>query len=93
MVSRGDMLSREDVLEILAIPLVGLVPDHEDIITSANRGMPVAYDDRSVAGAAFRRIAMRTVGEEVPIPDFTDNQGFWSVFKRWMGLEATREIA
>jgi septum site-determining protein MinD len=89
MVSRGDMLSREDVLEILAIPLIGLVPDHEDIITSANRGMPIAYDETSPVGAAYHRIARRTLGEDLEVPDFSDGQGFWSVFKRWMGLKPT----
>jgi septum site-determining protein MinD len=93
MVSRGDMLSREDVLEILAIPLIGLVPDHEDIITSANRGTPVAFDDNSPVGAAFRRIARRAAGEDIPIPDFTEGQGFWNVFKRWMGLKPAQEMA
>lgn len=93
MVDRGDMMGREDILEILAIPLVGLVPDHEDIITSANRGMPIAYDDESPVGAAFRRIARRITGEQVPIPDFTEDNRFWSVFKRWMGFAPAQEMA
>jgi septum site-determining protein MinD len=92
MVSRGDMMSKEDVLEILAIPLIGLVPDHEDVITSANRGLPAAFDDHSVVGAAYRRIARRLEGEQVPIPDFTDDTGFWSTFKRWMGLKPSQEV-
>jgi septum site-determining protein MinD len=92
MVSRGDMMSREDVLEVLAIPLIGLVPDHEDVITSTNRGMPAAFDDDSAIGAAFRRIARRIQGEQVPIPDFTDDSGFWSTFKRWMGLKPAQEV-
>jgi len=91
MVSRGDMMSREDILEILAIPLIGLVPDHEDIITSTNRGMPVAFDDHSPVGAAYRRIARRIQGEEIPIPDFSADTGFWSTLKRWMGL--AQEVA
>lgn len=93
MVSRGDMMSRDDILEILAIPLIGLVPDHEDIITSANRGMPVAYDDESVVGAAFRRIARRVTGEDVAIPDLSENTGFVATFKRWMGIRSAQEMA
>lgn len=92
MVSRGDMMSKEDVLEVLAIPLIGLVPDHEDVITSTNRGMPAAFDDDSAIGAAFRRIGRRIQGEQVPIPDFTDDSGFWSTFKRWMGLKPAQEV-
>ncbi|MCB9681603.1 MAG: septum site-determining protein MinD [Alphaproteobacteria bacterium] len=93
MVSRGDMMSREDILEILAIPLIGIVPDHEDIITSANRGYPVAFDDESVVGAAFRRIARRVTGEAVPIPELHDETGFWSTFKKWMGIKSVQEMA
>ena len=88
MVERGDMMNREDILEILAIPLLGIVPDHEDIVISANRGQPVVFDDDSVVGAAFRRIADRVQGIEHEIPSFEQDPGFWSVFKRWMGLEA-----
>jgi septum site-determining protein MinD len=91
MVSRGDMMSREDILEILAIPLIGLIPDHEDIITSTNRGMPVAFDEHSPVGAAYRRIARRIQGEQVAIPDFSIDAGFWSTLKRWMGL--AQEVA
>ncbi len=92
MVSRGDMVSKEDMLEILAIPLLGIVPESEDIITSANRGMPVAFDDASPLGAAYRRIARRALGEQVPIPDFTSDNSAWSVFKRWMGLAPAQEV-
>lgn len=92
MVSRGDMMSRDDVLEILAIPLIGIIPDHEDVITSTNKGMPAAFDDDSAIGAAFRRIARRVDGEAVPIPDFTHENGFWSTMKRWMGLKPAQEV-
>ena len=90
MVDRGDMLDKADILEILAIPLVGIIPDHEEIIVSANRGIPVAYDDESVVGEAYRRVARRLTGEpEVP---FIAEQptGFWSNIKRWMGVSPAR---
>ncbi len=86
MVSRGDMMSREDILEILAIDLLGVVPDSEEIITSSNRGQPIAFDDDSPIGAAYRRIAGRIQGEDIEIPDFTPKTGFWPTFKKWMGL-------
>ena len=91
MVSRGDMLDREDILEILAIDLIGIVPEHEDIIISANRGQPIVFNEASPVGAAYRRITQRIQGETVAIPDFTEEGGFWSVFKRWMGLAPARE--
>ncbi|TVQ92769.1 MAG: septum site-determining protein MinD [Deltaproteobacteria bacterium] len=92
MVGRGDMLGREDVLEILAIPLLGIVPDHEDIIISANRGIPASFDDDSVVGAAYRRIAARLGGAEIEIPSFDDKQTFWGSVARWMGLAPAREV-
>lgn len=92
MVQRGDMLNREDILEILAIKLLGIVPDHEDVIISANRGTPVAFDENSVVGDAFRRIVQRVMGQEVPIPDFDAGDGFWKTFKKWMGFVPAREV-
>jgi septum site-determining protein MinD len=91
MVSRGDMLNRDDILEILAVPLIGIVPDHEDVIVSANRGQPAAFDDNSVVGAAYRRIAQRILGETLEIPSFEEPDGLWHTMKRWMGLAPARE--
>lgn len=93
MVGRGDMLSRDDVLEILAIPLIGIVPESEDIITSSNRGTPASFDDESLVGAAYRRIARRVAGEQVPIPELKEDLGFWSTFKRWMGVRDAQEMS
>ncbi|MCO4743659.1 MAG: septum site-determining protein MinD [Proteobacteria bacterium] len=91
MVERGDMVNVEDILEILAIPMVGLIPDHEDIIISANRGTPAVFDEKSVVGAAYLRIADRIMGEDIPIPSFAEDNGMWSTFKRWMGMTPVRE--
>ncbi|MCB9762895.1 MAG: septum site-determining protein MinD [Alphaproteobacteria bacterium] len=86
MVDRGDMLNKDDILEILAIPLIGIIPDHEDIIVSANKGAPVSFDEDSVVGEAFRRIARRISGEaEVPYIAL-EPSSFWANVKRWMGL-------
>lgn len=66
MVKRGDMLSPDDVLELLAVDLIGLIPEDENIVTSTNKGMPIALNGKSKAGQAFRNIARRLDGEEVP---------------------------
>ena len=66
MVKRGEMLSAEDVLELLAIELIGLIPEDESVIINTNRGVPVVLDGRSRAGHAFRNIAKRLLGEQVP---------------------------
>lgn len=66
LIKRGEMLDIADVLEILAIELIGIVPEDETIITSTNRGQPAVLLDHSAAGAAFIRIARRLLGEQVP---------------------------
>src|SRR5512145_304905 len=57
MVARGDMLSVDDVLELLAVELLGMVPDDDQVVLSTNRGSPVSLDGKSRAGQAFRNIA------------------------------------
>lgn len=93
MVSRGEMMSRQDILEILAIPLLGIVPEHEDVVVSTNRGNPAAFDDNSPVGQAYRRIAARIQGQDVAIPNFDVEKTFWSTFMRWMGINPTQEVA
>jgi septum site-determining protein MinD len=84
MVKRGDMLDTEDVIEILAIELIGIVPEDEAIIVSANKGVPVALDDKGQAGLAFRNIARRLLGEDVPFMEIKDTSGFLGRFTRFV---------
>ena len=70
MVARGEMMSVEDVTEILAIPLIGVLTDQEDIVIASNQGEPLAGKD-SPAGQAFLNIARRLMGEAVPFPDLS----------------------
>lgn len=67
LVARGDMMTTEDVLDILHIDLLGVVPDDTAIIAATNRGEPVALGDESRAGRAFHNIAARLEGEPVDI--------------------------
>jgi septum site-determining protein MinD len=67
MIQRGDMLDAQDVLELLAIKLIGIVPEDETVIVSTNIGKPVALDEKSQAGQAFRNISRRLMGDEVPL--------------------------
>lgn len=85
MVKRGDMLNVDDVIDILAIDLLGVVPDDESVITSTNKGEPVVLDGASRAGEAFRRIAARIDGEDVPFMSL-EAEGFWSRLKRFIGV-------
>jgi septum site-determining protein MinD len=76
MVRRGDMLHTDDVIDILAINMIGVVPDDEAIITSTNRGRPVTMENGSVAGKAFNNIALRLMGEQVPFLELKDDDSF-----------------
>ncbi|HKZ43822.1 MAG TPA: septum site-determining protein MinD [Anaerolineales bacterium] len=75
MIKRGDMLSVDDVLDLLAIPLIGIIPEDESVIIASNRGTPLAFDNRSKVGLAFINIAKRLMGEEIPVSQM-ENQGF-----------------
>jgi len=72
MVKRGDMLSVKDVLDLLAVKLIGIVPEDEKVIVASNKGTPLALDARSKAGQAFQNIARRLLGEDVPFIDMED---------------------
>jgi septum site-determining protein MinD len=82
LVRREDMLSPDDVLELLAVELVGIVPEDENVILSTNRGMPIALDGKSKAGQAFRNIARRLQGEKVPFVEITEQGGFFGRLSR-----------
>ncbi len=82
MVRRGDMLAIEDVVELLAVELIGVVPDDEQVVVSANRGMPIVLDGKNRAGQAFRNIAKRLQGETVPFIDLSDTPGFFGRLSR-----------
>ncbi|MCG8353515.1 MAG: septum site-determining protein MinD [Chloroflexales bacterium] len=83
MVNRGEMLSVEDVVETLAIDLMGVVPEDEAIVTSTNRGEAAVFDQQSLAGRAFFDIARRLTGEDVPLMALDDQQG---MLERLFGL-------
>lgn len=66
MVRSGDMLSVSDVIDVLNIDLIGMVPDDESVVTSSNRGEPLTLSGRSPATQAFKNIAARLTGQEIP---------------------------
>ncbi|OPX42706.1 septum site-determining protein MinD [Ruminiclostridium hungatei] len=89
MVKRGDMMSIEDIIDILAIDLIGVVPDDEKIVISTNRGEPAVNDDKSLAGQAYRNVTRRIQGEEVPILNLETDDGFFNKFKKMLGFKTT----
>lgn len=86
MVKRGDMMDITDILDILAIDLIGVIPEDESIVISTNRGEPAVTDNSSKAGEAYRRITRRIKGEEVPLMSLDVPQGFMDKVKRLVGL-------
>ncbi|MDW7671488.1 MAG: septum site-determining protein MinD [Bacillota bacterium] len=86
MVKRGDMMNIEDMLDILAIDLLGVVPDDQAIVISTNRGEPVVDGSNSQAGHAFRNIARRITGEEVPFLNLELQDNMLSRLKRILGF-------
>jgi len=89
MVKRGEMMSIEDVKDILAVNLAGIVPDDEKIVVSTNRGEPAVTDHKSLAGQAYRNIAKRILGEDIPLLDLETDEGFMSKIKKFLGIKTT----
>jgi septum site-determining protein MinD len=82
MVRRGDMLSTDDVLELLAVQLLGIIPEDERVLLSTNRGIPIVMDGKSPAGQAFRNIAKRLNGAEVPFLELEEQGGLFGRLAR-----------
>ena len=70
LVQRGDMMNIQDVTEILAVDILGVVPDDESIVIATNKGEPSVNTTESRAGQAYRNIVQRLLGEDVPIMSF-----------------------
>lgn len=81
MVKRGDMISLEDIIDILGIKLIGVVPDDEAIIVSTNKGEPVILNEKARTATAYKNIARRITGEDVPLMEL-DKGGFFAIVKR-----------
>lgn len=82
MVKRGDMMSVDDVTEILSIPLLGIIPDDEQVVIGTNQGTPV-ISIHSTAGTAYSNICRRILGEEVEFLDLNHAQNFLSRLAGW----------
>lgn len=73
-VARGDMLSVDDVKEILAIPLIGVIPESKSVLKASNTGVPVVLDPDSDAGVAYQDAIARFLGEERPMRFITSER-------------------
>ena len=84
MVRYGNMLTTEDVIEILAIDLIGIVPEDKAIVISTNKGVPIVLNDKAPASFAFHNIARRLLGEEVPFMNIRETPNFIERFVRFV---------
>ena len=87
MIATNDMMSVEDVQEILSASIIGVIPEDAGIITSTNKGEPIVNDEKSLAGQAYSNVARRIMGEEVPLLNLeVDNSIAGKVKKFFSGL-------
>ena len=86
MVKEGNMMDKDDILDLLSVRMLGLVPDDNQVIVATNRGVPVVHNKQSLSGEAYRRIAARIDGEQLPFLEFTNGHGLFSRVKRFLGV-------
>ena len=77
MVRRGDMMSSDDVVDILGIPLLGIIPDDENVVISTNQGEPLVGSS-SPAGLAYNNVVGRLEGQEIPFLNFEKSISFFA---------------
>src|SRR5699024_6648035 len=86
MMKSGETLEIDDIVQLLSIELIGIVVDDEEVIKASNNGEPVALNPSSKASIAYRNIARRILGENVPLQSLEDEksmmQKFRSLFSR-----------
>ena len=78
MVQDGDMLAKEDILDVLSVKLIGIVPEDDSVIKSSNRGEPLTFGQSTPAAQAYANIAARIMGQEVPLMNL-DADKSWSL--------------
>lgn len=86
MMKHGDMLDIDEICAILAIDLLGIVPDDEYVIKAANSGEPTVMNPNSKASAAYRNIARRILGDSVPLMALEEKSGLFSKVRKFFGM-------
>jgi septum site-determining protein MinD len=86
LLKSGDMLEIDDICQVLAIDLIGIVPDDEYVIKAANQGEPTVMNPDSRAAIAYRNIARRILGETVPLMQLDERSGVFRRMKKFLGM-------
>lgn len=86
MVKKGEMLSADDIIDILGLAVIGIIPEDRYVLSASNSGEPVTLNSNSQAGLAFANIARRLTGEDVPLMNLDENRGFlWRIARLFDG--------
>lgn len=85
MIERGIMLNMDDCVDMLQVGVIGIIPEDEELIVSSLEGNLAVSNGNSKAGQAFFNIAARILGEEVPIMDLDEKEGFFKRVKSFFG--------
>lgn len=88
MMKNGDMLDVDEIVSVLAIELLGIVVDDDDVIKHSNKGEPIALHPNYKASMAYRNIARRILGETVPLMSLDEEKGMFSKVKKFFGIRS-----
>lgn len=91
LIESKDMMSVEDVVEILSAELIGIIPEDTGIITSTNKGEPIVNDEKSLAGRAYINVAKRIMGEDIPFLDLDEPKGVLARVKKFFSSLTGKE--
>ncbi|WP_096435895.1 septum site-determining protein MinD [Alteribacter populi] len=88
MMKTGEAIDVDEIVSILAVDLLGIVADDDDVIKASNSGEPIAMDPKSRASLAYRNISRRINGESVPLMSLEDDKGMFKKMKKFFGMRA-----
>jgi septum site-determining protein MinD len=88
LMKNGDMMDVDEIVDILAIELVGIVADDDLVIKGTNSGAPVALEPNGQASIAYRNIARRILGESIPLTTLEEQKGIFSKMKKFFGIRS-----
>ena len=91
LIESKDMVSVDEVVDILSAELIGIIPEDTGIIVSTNKGEPIVNDEKSLAGKAYSNVARRIIGEDVPFLDLDEPKGVMAKIKKFFSGLAGKE--
>ena len=91
LIESKDMVSVDEVVDILSAELIGIIPEDTGIIVSTNKGEPIVNDEKSLAGKAYNNVARRIIGEDVPFLDLDEPKGVMAKIKKFFSGLAGKE--